>query len=109
MLQTHEARPLDARVVDEMRTIIGAAGLITERSQLLTYETDGLTSYRQCPSLVVLPTTTDQVRRVVEVCHRERIPFVPRGSGMGLSGGALPAPGSAVIGLSRMRNILEVD
>jgi glycolate oxidase len=109
MLQTYEARPLDARVVEEMRGIVGAAGLISEHSQLVTYETDGLMSYRQCPALVVLPTTTDQVRRVVQVCHRERIPFVPRGSGTGLSGGALPAPGSVVIGLSRMRDILEVD
>lgn len=109
MLQVHEAKALDPHIVAEFRNIVGDAGLISEHSQLLTYETDGLTTYRQCPSLVLLPTTTEQVQGVVRVCHREGIPFVPRGSGTGLSGGAMPAPDSVVIGLSRMRDILDID
>jgi glycolate dehydrogenase FAD-linked subunit len=109
MLQTQGATALDARVIAELREIVGDAGLIAEPSQLATYETDGLLAYHQRPALVVLPTSTEQVQRVVRVCHRERIPFVPRGSGTGLSGGALPSAGSVVIGLSRMREMLEVD
>ncbi|HCI79740.1 MAG TPA: FAD-binding oxidoreductase, partial [Ktedonobacter sp.] len=50
-----------------------------------------------------------QVQAVVRICHREHIPFVPRGSGTGLSGGSLPTEGCIVITLSRMRDILEVD
>src|SRR5262249_38449629 len=100
---------LDPSIVAELSAIVGEAGLIAQPEQLRTYESDGLTSYAVTPALVVLPTTTEQVRDVVRVCAREGIPFVPRGSGTGLSGGALPAPGSIVIGLARMRQILHVD
>ena len=57
----------------------------------------------------MLPDSTEQVQAVVRVCHRERIPFVARGSGTGLSGGALPVAGGIVISLARMKRILEVD
>src|SRR5260370_3927582 len=89
--------------------MVGADDIFTERARMRTYETDGLASWRQVPEVVVLPTSTAQVQGVVRVCHRERIPFVPRGSGTGLSGGALPVPGCVLIGLSRMRQILDVD
>ncbi|MFI5274924.1 MAG: FAD-binding oxidoreductase, partial [Ktedonobacterales bacterium] len=100
---------LDPRLIAEMRAIAGDDGVFSDEEQIRTYETDGLASYRQAPALVVLPLTTEQVRAVVRVCARARIPFVPRGSGTGLSGGALPTPGCVVIGTSRMRRILEVD
>src|SRR6202140_3099565 len=61
------------------------------------------------PWAVVLVRSTDEVQAVVRICHRERIPFVARGSGTGLSGGALPVTGGIVIGLARMNRILEVD
>src|SRR4051812_32551652 len=75
----------------------------------MTYESDALKNNRVVPMLVVLPTSTEQVAAVVRLCHREGIPVVPRGSGTGLSGGALPMRESVVVGLSRMRKILEVD
>ena len=95
--------------MDELRGILGPQGLITSREELRTYECDGLTNFRVVPSAVVLPDSTEQVQAVVRVCHRERIPFVARGSGTGLSGGALPVAGGIVISLARMRRILEVD
>ena len=100
---------MEARILDELRAIVGAPGLITEPEQLSTYECDGLTVFRVLPLAVVLPTSTEQVQAIVRVCHREKIPFVARGSGTGLSGGALPAANGIVIGLSRMNRILEVD
>ena len=100
---------LDPRIVAEIRGIVGVEGVFSEVEQLRTYESDGLPSLHVTPALVVLPTTTEQVQAVVRICHREGIPFVPRGSGTGLSGGAMPFPGSVVIGLSRMRQILDVD
>lgn len=100
---------LDPRIVAEIRGIVGAEGVFSDDEQLRTYESDGLPSLHVVPALVVLPTSTGQVQEVVRVCHREGIPFVPRGSGTGLSGGAMPFPGSVVIGLSRMRQILDVD
>ncbi|HEV2461353.1 MAG TPA: FAD-binding protein, partial [Ktedonobacterales bacterium] len=100
---------LAPRLVAEMRAVVGPDGVFSDDEQIRTYETDGLASYRQTPALVVLPTTTEQIQAVVHLCRRERIPFVPRGSGTGLSGGALPSPGSVVIGTARMRAILDVD
>ena len=64
--------------------------VVAERAQLRTYECDGLASYRVIPLLVVLPQSTDQVQAAVRICHQEGIPFVARGAGTGLSGGALP-------------------
>jgi glycolate dehydrogenase FAD-linked subunit len=96
-------------LVKQITRIVGAQGVITEREQLLTYESDGLKNHRVMPMLVVLPTSTQQVSEVVKVCHAEGIPVVPRGSGTGLSAGALPVSDGIVLGLSRMREILEVD
>jgi len=100
---------MDARTLDQLRAIAGPSGLITAPEELHTYECDGLTNFRVLPSAVVLPTSAEQVQAVVRVCHRERIPFVARGSGTGLSGGALPIEGGIVISLARMNRILEVD
>ena len=96
-------------VRDEIAHLVGEGGLISEPAQLRTYECDGLTGYRSVPALVVLPASTEEVAAVVRVCARERIPFVPRGAGTGLSGGALPVADGIVIGLARMRSILSVD
>ncbi len=85
------------------------SGLITAPNQLQTYECDGLTAFRVTPAAVVLPRTTEQVQSVVRICAKHKIPFVARGSGTGLSGGALPAEGSVVICLSRMNRILNID
>src|SRR5437868_7162217 len=100
--------PMDARILDQFHSIVGR-GLITEPSQLHTYECDGLTNFRVLPQAVLLPSSTDQVQQIVRVCNREKIPFVARGSGTGLSGVALPAENGIVISLARMNRILEVD
>src|ERR1700754_3642004 len=101
------------RVTEQIRREIGGlvseGGLISEPAQLRTYECDGLTGFRVVPALVVLPASTEEVAAVVRVCARERIPFVARGAGTGLSGGALPVADGIVIGLARMREILSVD
>ncbi|MDQ6660867.1 MAG: FAD-binding protein [Chloroflexota bacterium] len=97
------------RIVAELREIVGDENVYDKYSQLRTYESDGLTSYRITPALVVLPESTEQVQAVVRVCHREHLPFVPRGSGTGLSGGALPVEGGVLISVARMKQILDVD
>jgi glycolate oxidase len=89
--------------------VLGAGGMIREPEQLRTYECDGLTGHRVVPALVVLPRTTEEVQGVVRLCARDRVPFVARGAGTGLSGGALPVADGVVIALARMDRILEVD
>jgi glycolate oxidase len=100
---------VDARIFQELRSIVGTHGLVSSPEELHTYECDGLTNFRVMPLAVLLPSDTQQVQAIVRVCHRERIPFVARGSGTGLSGGALPVENGVVISLARMNRILEVD
>src|ERR1039457_7127004 len=106
---------LDRSILEALRAAVNAgnagepSGLITETSQLQTYECDGLTNFRTTPDAVVLPRNTEQVQAIVRICARHRIPFVARGSGTGLSGGALPAKGGIVISFARMNRILEID
>jgi glycolate oxidase len=100
---------VDARIVQQLRAIVGARGLITSAEELHTYECDALTNFRVMPLGVLLPETTEQVQSILRVCHRERIPFVARGSGTGLSGGALPVKNGVVISVTRMNHILEID
>jgi glycolate oxidase len=89
--------------------IVGARHVIQKREELITYECDGLTSYRQRPNLVVLPKTTAEVAAVVKVCDKLNIAWVARGAGTGLSGGALPVENCVLIGTARMNAILKID
>src|SRR6266705_2173013 len=100
---------MDARILDHFRAIVGDDGLISKPEKLHTPACDGITNFRVIPAAVLLPATTEQVQAIVRVCHRERIPFVARGSGTGLSGGALPIENGIVISLARMNRILEID
>src|SRR5260370_33637908 len=101
--------PMEAHILDELRAIVGRRGLISSSEELHTYECDGVTSFRVMPRWVLLLKSTEQVQEVVRICHCERIPFVARGSGTGLSGGALPVENGIVISLARMNRVLEVD
>jgi len=100
---------LNVHILRELRSAVGERGLITSPEELHTYECDGLTNFRVLPQAVVLPDSAQQVQAAVRICHRERIPFVARGAGTGLSGGALPVENGIVISLARMNRILEVD
>src|SRR3954468_24730413 len=94
---------------EELREICGDDHVVTQVDQLRTYESDGLLQYRALPRAVVLPDTAEQVQRVVRLCHEQGVPWVARGAGSGLSGGALPVEEGVLIVLARMRRILEVD
>jgi glycolate oxidase len=100
---------LEPAVLDELRAIVGDDGMITSPAAVQTYACDGLTGRRVSPAAVVLPLSTDQVAQVVRACAHAHVPFVARGAGTGLSGGALPVADGVVIGLSRMRSILDID
>jgi len=96
-------------IIKQFEAVVGKKGVVRRREELLTYECDGLTSYRQRPAVVVLPRTTEQVAAVVRICDRNQIPFLARGSGTGLSGGALPVEDCVLIVTSLMRKILSID
>ncbi|HEX2314474.1 MAG TPA: FAD-linked oxidase C-terminal domain-containing protein [Thermomonospora sp.] len=99
---------LDALVARLVGTL-GTERVITDPVRLRTYECDGLTHHRATPGVVVLPDTAEQIAAVVRECAAAGVPYVARGSGTGLSGGALPRTDGVLIVTSRMRRILEID
>jgi glycolate oxidase len=104
-----KAPAVPAEVAARMRAIVGERNCIVESADLRTYESDGLTSFHATPGIVVLPASTEEVVAVVRVARDAGLPIVPRGAGTGLSGGALPVAGCVVVGMARMRGILEID
>jgi len=83
--------------------------LLTNKVQLLPYESDALTAFRTTPAAVVLPETQEEVIETVRLCYEAGVPFVARGSGTSLSGGSLPIKDGIVIALNRLNHIKKVD
>jgi glycolate oxidase len=96
-------------LVGVLRGIVGGEWLYTHEHQLRTYESDGLLQYHAIPAAAVLPGSAEEVAAVVRACADAGVPWVARGAGSGLSGGALPVKDGVLIVLSRMARILEVD
>src|SRR5262249_50872419 len=96
-------------LIPQLIAVCGKDAVITDPMELRTYECDGLVSHRCSPGLVVLPETAAQVAAVVRACAGAGVPFVARGSGTGLSGGALPRADGVLIVTARMRRIIELD
>ncbi len=109
MSTVQRATALPNALIDELRKLLGADGVITEPGALLVYESDGLMAYRVKPRAVVLPRGTDDVVAILRVLSREGIPFVARGSGTGLSGGALALDDAVILSMARMNRILALD
>ena len=100
---------MESSFVAAIGAIVGRDGILTDPVELLAYESDGLARLRETPALVVLPHDAAQVQAIVRCCHAHGVPFVARGHGTGLSGGAVPVPGGVLIGLARLNRILDVD
>ena len=98
-----------SRLTADLTRVLEPRRVINKAAELKVYECDGLTSYRQMPKLVVLPKTTTEVAAVVKLCHDYGVGFIARGSGTGLSGGALPVENTVVIATTLMKQILAVD
>ncbi|MBV9472207.1 MAG: FAD-binding protein [Solirubrobacterales bacterium] len=102
-------RALHRELVSRLQRICGDEHVLVHEHDLFTYASDGLLQYHVLPPVAVLPGTATEVQQVVAACHELQVPWVARGSGSGLSGGALPIADGLLIVLSRMRRILEVD
>lgn len=105
MSEYGDAVALAPRLAD----IAGCGNVITDQRQLRTYECDGLTSHRCVPAIAVLPQTAEQVAAIVGACTDAGVPYVARGSGTGLSGGALPRADGVLVVTTKMRRIIDID
>src|SRR3982751_1616590 len=101
--------PAGPALLTGLRATCGDEQVITHAHQLRTYESDGLLHYAVTPGAVALPGNAEEVAAVVRACYEHGAPFVARGAGSGLSGGALPVSEGIVVGLSRLRRVLDVD
>jgi len=97
------------QIAAAMRDIVPGEGVIDHLDELAPYESDALTAYAQRPLLVVLPENTEQICAVLRWCDEQQVRVVPRGAGTSLSGGALPLEDGILLGLTRLRRILEID
>ncbi len=98
-----------AEIIRALRAIVPGEGVIDDTDELRVYESDGLTAYHQVPLIAVLPSTTEQVSRVLAYCHQTGVKVVPRGAGTSLSGGALPLADGVLLAMAKFSRILEID
>lgn len=98
-----------AAFLSALQKIFPERRLLTAPAALAAYESDGLTAFRARPLVVVIPETQEEVIRAVKACHEFGAPFVARGSGTSLSGGALPVKEGVVLALNRLNRILKLD
>ena len=100
---------ITASVLNEIRDIVGVEGVVAHPTELSVYDCDGYTLEKSIPDVVVLPRSTEEVASLLALLKAAKIPFVPRGTGTGLSGGCLPLGAPVMIALSRMNQVLRVD
>ncbi len=100
---------MEDELITQLAAIVGPEAVLSKYEDLVTYECDGYVIQRGVPRAVVFPSTTEEVSAVVKCLSAQNVPFIPRGAGTGLSGGAIPLGGEVIISLVRMRKLLEVD
>src|SRR5258708_26417117 len=98
-----------SRLASELRRVLGPAGVLAEKEDLKPYECDGLSASRETPLVAAIPIDEDEVAAVLAVARRTRTPVVARGSGTGLSGGALPLADGILLSLARFNRVPRVD
>lgn len=108
-MATLETSTVPAELTDALCGILGGSNVLSSRSQMLVYECDGFTIEKNCPDVVVFPTTTEQVAQVVKLCNQYQVPLLPRGAGTSLSGGCLPVGGGVLLVLTKMNRIHEIN
>lgn len=96
-------------LIENLRAIVGRDAVLSNPTELIVYECDGLPQHKYSPRAVVFPTSTEQTAEVMRTLAEAGVPFTPRGAGTGLSGGALALNRGVVIELARMRKIMRID
>ncbi|WP_118133193.1 FAD-linked oxidase C-terminal domain-containing protein [Oceanicella sp. SM1341] len=97
------------QIVARLEAVLPPGAVISDPMETRAYECDGLTAYRCQPLAAVLPASTEEVAAVLRICHEERVPVVPRGSGTSLAGGAMPTADSVILGVARLNAVLETS
>ena len=99
----------EKQIISLLRRHLPKQNVLSDAEELRPYECDALSAYRQLPMVVVLPDTTEQVRTTLQLCSEHKVPVVARGSGTGLSGGALPLAEGVLLSLAKFNRIIDID
>jgi glycolate oxidase len=100
---------IEKKVISQLGKIVGKEAVLTAKEDLNAYSYDGTTTWAHMPDVVVLPTTTEQVSRVLKLANEKRVPVTPRGAGTNVSGGSIPIKGGIVLCTTRMNKILDIN
>jgi glycolate oxidase len=100
---------LQSGIIKQLEDIAGKEFVLTAKEDLITYAYDGTTTWSHSPDIVVLPTSTEQISRILKLAHTHKIPVTPRGSGTNISGGSVPVRGGIVLCTTRMNRILDIN
>jgi len=98
-----------SRLIARLQQVLPEDAVIHNDAETRAYECDALTAYKCPPMVAVLPATTQEVSDVLRICQEEAVPVVPRGSGTSLAGGALPTADCVILGVTRMKDVIETD
>ena len=96
-------------LVKELKQILPAESVLFDEEDLRPYECDALSAYRHLPMIVALPSTLEQVQKIMQLCYKHNVPVIARGAGTGLSGGATPVGDGVVLSLAKFMSILNID
>ncbi|KAA0456403.1 MAG: FAD-binding protein [Candidatus Thioglobus sp.] len=96
-------------IIQQLQQILPKESVITGAENTRPFECDGLSVYRQKPLAVALPDSVEQVKKIVDICRKNKTPIVTRGAGTGLAGSALPLENSVVLGMSKLNKIKSID
>lgn len=97
------------QIIPELSSIVGPESILDQEEELVVYECDGFVVEKNKPDIVVFPTNTEQISRIVKLCNEHEVPFLARGAGTSLSGGTLPVGGGVMLVLTRMKKIHEIN
>ena len=100
---------LKKKIVNDLEKIAGKQDVLTAKEDLASYAYDGTTSWIHEPDVVVFPTTTQEISKILKLANKERIPVTPRGGGTNVSGGSVPIKGGIVLCTTKMNKILAID
>ncbi len=108
IIPSHQPALTD-EVIRSLKATLGDRNVLTTRDELVVYESDALTLHKNIPSAVVIPSNAEEVAAAVRILAQAGIPFLPRGAGTGISGGAVSLGGAVIIEMARLNRILEID
>ncbi len=98
-----------SEIIYKLAEIVGRERVISDKAGLMVYESDAMPLEKHVPMAVVLPENANEISSILKILNQFNIPFTPRGSGTGLSGGCVSVNNGVVLSLTRMNRILEID